>query len=818
MAIKDCIAKAKEALPNFSGRELRNYISQIYTTAKEKGIPKALIQQSMKEITDDINEKTIQRYNAMAQVKLNNIAKVKGINSRIKAGKANVRELWGHTNRSLAFNAESYQKFGAQLLGDKAYGNIDPKMLRYFIDPKNDDEISKCLDGKKGSPEAEFLANNIKQYIPYRNSLMVKSDAMLSMDLSEDRFLGNNHNVSKMISGGRSLVQRAMSGFKSAKSYSKDRWVQFIKSKLHLEDTFKNSDLDTGVWQLDTAQSEPELKLDMAKVDEALGNIYDNITTSKSEIMTRSAATSDLDAIEKKSHMFFKFKDNQSWNDYNKEYGSGSIFTALKADVDASGNKSGLANFCGDNSASAYTSMRSTQLNMKNKPEKGPMKSRNSGWWHNTDNMYNDRIGKHKTVVSPTATHFIANLNAYTMMARLGSLLPQSLTDTNMAASYARRCGENYLSAFMKQWKNIATQYSDDDMKNMAAQHHMNIKAHIGFIGRFSDGENLGALTSKVSTMYYKLNFMHGWDGGNRTGIMLGQAKHLGDMAKLGLNELPKSAQYMLNKFDISSPEWDALRSNLNSGLLSTESASTLSDETVKDLQAKMGITDQSIADTKNDLYRKLYSYFDVASENAILTPGTFERACMLQGTSAGTPVGSFLRLVMQFKGWPLSYINRQLINGFRDADATQAKLGWALTTFGAVLPLSILASALYYISQGQTMPDPEKMTGEQQTEFWAEMAMPGLGVMANILDPQNQNRNLLSSLAMTPNWRTLNDAISTPLATVTGNFKGAGKDLKDALQYAVPGMTYPLIGPLVKEALGYHPYLQPGQQQLYGA
>ena len=48
-------------------------------------------------------------------------------------------------------------------------------------------------------------------------------------------------------------------------------------------------------------------KLDDEKADRILDNIFDNITTGKTEIFTKSSVVNDREAIARKSRMFFKF-------------------------------------------------------------------------------------------------------------------------------------------------------------------------------------------------------------------------------------------------------------------------------------------------------------------------------------------------------------------------------------------------------------------------------------------------------------------------------------------------------------------------------
>lgn len=795
---KDCINKALEALPSFSAEDLKNYASRIFAERRDSGIPG---REGLKQAQAVVNKQVMDNFYEDAQVKLNNIAKVNLRKADIESGKANARDLFvrdPYSNRNFGNNVESAQRSAIDQLSRSFFDELTPEEFAYFRDPKNQEEIINVSKGKRGSPQASKIVNQLNKYIDARNAEMVNSNAMTLENLQTDRFLKANHDASKLMAAGRSLIQAGKSFFKYDQMAAKQRWINTIKPRINLEKTFSLS-----------GAIDKDGNIDMDRVDDILGRTFDNITTGKTEIFTKSSVTTDKDAIRKKSHMFFHWNDLGDFAAYNKEYGTGDLFSAVMADIHGSGNKIGMSRFLGENPYSAFITLEKAQQAVDPKSK---------GWWDQTGHCFQEVMGTNKIVVSPALATFFGNIRAWTGMSRLGSLVLSSTTDANIAASYARRWGVNYGKALANQFDTVFRQYSDEEKQYIGKLFHANLQSHIGYMGKMIDAQNLSGFTSKVSSLYYKATGMHTWDSGNRIGIMHMMAMHLAEMSNKSMDALSDDLRVQLNKFNITSDEWNALRKQNQNGLFTTDNVNSLSQDEIKELHAKAGNPNMPLYEYRNDLYRKVSSMFDVASQNAILTPGAFEKAFMLQGTKPGTWKGEALRTFMQFKGFPLSYINRVLVQGWKDADGVQAKLGWALSNFGYILPFSYVSTMMYYLGQGQSMPDPEEMNFNDNLNFWAGIAMPGIGSLSMILDKDNQNQNLINSLMTTPSWRFINNALSAPLSLVTGNPETSLKDTKNAGQYIMPGMTAPIISPYIKSFLGDKPYLQPGQAQLYGA
>ncbi len=407
-------------------------------------------------------------------------------------------------------------------------------------------------------------------------------------------------------------------------------------------------------------------------------------------------------------------------------------------------------------------------------------------------------------------------------------LVAQSIGDYNMGASWLSRfMGENVVDSTLQYWQHVGNQFkssafwgalADKDLQKVIDTFRVHIDSHGGYIGRFAAAENMGRWTNYLSSNYYKAIGAVAHDRGNQAAVIATSMKALGEQMHLPFEKLPPLFQKVMRQFNFSPAEWDTLRKeSIASGdnVVALDHVLSIPDNAIEDLQSKLPGT--PLNKIRDNLYLKLFSFYDTGAQHAILHPGAYEKAIMYQGTKPGTWTGEALRTMMQFKGFPISYLSRQLFNGFKNADGVQAKMYWAAQQFLYTLPLSVLSTYLYYLGQGISMPDPTQMNQSDATAFALQILAPSLGVLQSGFDPTNQNPDLALSLLASPSTRLVGSVLSAPISLAEGNPEKATRNLRNALTGILPSTALPGASPYIKQVLGQKIYLQPGQTQLYG-
>lgn len=793
---KECLSAAMEGLKHFDNEDLREYANQVFSKAKEykELTGMAAIDKAIREI----NNAKAQEYFSDCMTKARSISKMNRLVEAYKAGKANMREMLVRRHKNLSNNVESSQRAAILKLHNTFYRDMSKEEVEHIISGKNDIDIYRAIDGKDATPIAKNIAEKYHRYVEARNTDIVLSDALPLEFINKDRYLRAMHDPSKILSGGITLVVRASEKGKSlTHDAAKSLWMQRIKSLLDLEKTYA-----------DTKATSAEGALNMDEVDKSLSSIFDNIINGRSDIFTKSKVVNDAEAIKKRSRMFFVWKDMESWGKYNKMYGRDNFVDAMMSDISSSGNKIGMAETFGDDPHRTYAALR------KIMDESNP---KGRSWWRNTDWMFQEVTGANKAAVSPRMANFAGNVRSLTSMSSLVRISMQSLNDIANGIMYTRRFGLGYFESYGKHLGGLFDRMPSSERKHFAEIHKAMIDSHIGFVGRFVDAHNTGDLMKKVSTGYYRKIGLEALDQGNKISTMHGMAVQLTRMSNRSFEQINPELRYQLQKFNINEKEWDLLRKKNNGGLFTIDNVDRISDDELKTLYDDTN-RDKTLYDLRQDVIRKTYSLFDVASENSVLTPGAWSRAWATLGTSPGTIEGEITRSLMQFKGYAINYIDKVLVGNWVDAGSAQARFQFALQLVAATLPMSVASMMLDNISSGyQPLPNWHELSISDREKLVVNMIAPGVSLMNKVLNVNNQNQNMLANALWTPTLRLLSDSASIPWEAVTGNVKGMKKSIERIAGDTIPFDNMPIISPYMRQVFGTDGYKPPGLTRMYG-
>jgi len=793
---KECLSAALEGLKNFKDDDLKEYANQVFAKAREfdnlAGV--AAMEKAIKEV----NDVKAQQYFSDCMTKARSISKMNRLVEKFKSGTANMRQMLVRRHKDLSDNVESAQRASIIKLHNSFFRELSEEEVKHIIDGKNDIDIQRAIDGKKSTLEAKSIADKYQKYVETRNTDTVLSDALPLEFINKDRYLRAMHDPSKILSGGQNLVEKALAkGQTLSHEAAKKLWMGTIKGLLNIEKTYAG----TKAMGIDG-------KVDMAEVDKSLSTIFDNIINSRSDIFTKSRVVNDAEAIQKRSRMFFVWKDMESWGKYNKQYGRGSFFDAMMGDIQSSGNKIGMAQVFGDDPYRTYAALRKV---MDETEPKGKL------WWKHTDWMFQEVTGQNKAAVSPKMANFAGNARAATSMASLFKISMQSLNDIANGIMYTRRFGLGYFESYGNHLQGLFDKISSEDRKHFANIHKAMVDSQIGYVGRFIDAHNTGDLMKKVSAGYFRNIGLEALDRGNKISTMQGMATHLTRMSNRSFEKLNPELQNQLTKFGVSPKEWDLLRKKNNGGLFSIDNAERVTDDELKSLYNETN-QDKSLYDLRQDVIRKTFTLFDVASENSVLTPGAWSRAWASFGTSPGTIEGEITRSLMQFKGYAINYIDKVLVGNWIDAGSAQARFQFALQLMAATMPLSVSSMILDNWSNGfQAMPDWNQLSISDREKLVVTLMAPGISLANKVLNTNNQNQTMLANALWTPTLRLLSDSASIPWEAITGNTKGLKKSIERIAGDVIPFDNMPIVSPYMRQVFGTEGYKPPGLTRLYG-
>ncbi len=789
---KECLGEALTALKDFSSEELKQYAHDVFQKAKE--YPNVSNAAAFEKAMKEINDGRLKSYFESTMTAANNVTKIEALAERIRKGKANLGNISVKRGANQGDNIAASQEAAHQQMEDLFFTRMSREEVEFLTNGENDQLIADAFDGKKvDHPVAQKIADNWKDvYFPERNASLVTSNAMPFEHINEDRSFRNIHDSGKMILGGRSAADEAGSEAKFNARPSKEKWIDTVMQRFDLISS-DAVDLNGNV--------------DIVRQREIIGEMYDNITTSKSDLMTNSAVVNDRQAIQNLSRRRLQPKSMRDFVEYNKQYGQGNLINAMLMDMQASGNKIGMARMMGDSPRNAYLYLREVQHQVN--PDYGWINN------HQADLYFQEVLGSNKTAVSPTLAAIDSSSRALTSMARLPLVALRSLPDINFMATFAMNHGYGYFQAWGDHLKNLFDLWPSDQRKYLARLYSGMFRNQLGYMGKFIEQNNVSSRINKISTGFFKYNLLHGLDNSNKMSGLQVVSKSMGRYSRMKFENLPLATRNWVGKF-LEPHEWETLRGKTQRGLFTVDNVNALSEKEVRAIY-DAGDQTRPLHETRNDLYRRVHAMAQIATENMILNPGSFEKAFMLQGTKPGSPTGVALRQVSQFKMFTLSYIDRVLIQGYKSADANQQKLAWATATLVGAMPLAYAVSFFENLALGKSMPDPSKMSAGQKAKFFLELSQGGLALFMGLLDPRHQNSDMLLTMLGSPNTRLVGNALATALSAAFGDFKGARRHLEDTFSYIAPTRTTPILSPILNEALGDKGYLEPGQTHYFG-
>lgn len=792
---KDCIANAKKALNHFSEDELKDYVSAVNNRAREyEGIGRP---DAINRAMQDINKQEMDILLSQAATKANDALKLEKKINKIKKG-IKLPSFLHMTHENKDDNIQVARYKSRHQLFNSSLGKLTDDQYDLLVAGKHDKEIYAHLDGRKSdNPEINAIGEILNEYPEFRNLKMIQSNALQPHEIAADRKLKTIYNQSRVITAGQSAITQAKSSVKVNQQLSKEYFTKRRLETLDLKKTFGH----TSAYDL-------EGNPNMTKIIEIINKSYDNIVRGVSQIFTKSAVVKDWEAVQRSRRLFYHAKDWESWGSFNEEFGTGSLFTAIIKDIEYSGNAIGIAEIMGSNPDAMYNAMRHSQE--KAYPEL-PLRA-----YTYADGLYKNARGIDQTVYNPTLNNVKNALISLSTMNRLGKLPIQSIADVGQVAAFTKRFGYSYWSSYFDGIIHQFGLFPDEARIRLAKTLKMDLDVHMGYLGKFAEATSLGDIASKATTTFFKWTGMTALDNGNILSAGASLMKGLGHDAGKKFSELGEQTRLQFEKFNIMPEEWDALRSKVKDELFSVETVDDLSQEEIANLWEQSDKL-TPLSNYRETLYNKVFGMFNMAKENTVLNPASFES--MLTGGNfapPGTTSGILLSLFRQFKQYPIAYFRRVWNGGMRDFDAFQSKLMYAFTLTAGTMMANSLSILLESIAEGKTPPDFFKMNANEKFKFLLRMAIPGAGIFFRVMDPRNENKYLVTNLLMSPSLDLISEGLGAGFALLNGDTKLAMKDVKNFVKHANPISTIPFADPFFESLMGDKPYLAPGQQPLY--
>lgn len=381
------------------------------------------------------------------------------------------------------------------------------------------------------------------------------------------------------------------------------------------------------------------------------------------------------------------FKDADSWFDYNEVFGSGrnglgdSIamgFNKAARDIslmeNLGTNPQAMINRLIDDSKAGFRNSFNEKKGAVGAD--GPQIPKRERKLANTErsirNFYANVSGDVLIPENPTLARHAQVFRDQQSMAKLGGALLSSFADIPVMAAELSYQGDNFFSAQTKAFDVALTGHGNKARKEIGLLIGQGIDASLGGItSRFSATDSLAGQSSAMMRNFFKFSGLSWWTDNAKIGMGTIMTARLGQLKKLDFTSLPDETKMLFNHYGIREEHWNTIRAVKGKAegtkalhITPEQIAELPDDKIVESLRIRDGRPDAEYRKSQIDAFKqeaalRLGVYFQDRIDHAILEPGAREAAILNQGLKRGTVEGEAIRMMMQFKSFPTTFLTK---------------------------------------------------------------------------------------------------------------------------------------------------------------
>ena len=361
--------------------------------------------------------------------------------------------------------------------------------------------------------------------------------------------------------------------------------------------------------------------------------------------------------------------------------------------------------------------------------------------------------GETGSPVYPNAARIASNVRGVMSMAKLGGAFLSAFADVFVKAVNLRYNGENLLSA----WKNALNirleAMQTHERKQFGRMLGMYAQTLINDLNTRFDAPDApsGAMT-RAMNRFFKLSGLEAWTEGHKASYAMTLSNMLGEGARGDFAAVNRDFGTTLKRYGLES-RWDLVRKMARQEVdgewhVLPERAWELTDADIEaHLPERVRESSRPVDPerleswqyarlreqerVRRDTATSLMGFYADETRYAVLEPDEKTRAWMYGNTASGTAWGEFRRFMLQFKSFPVSYMQRILAEG-RWSKASHARgfddVPGMVHAVVSGLAFGYLAMAAKDISKGKTPRDINR----PETWFAAAMQSGGLGIIGD--------------------------------------------------------------------------------------
>jgi hypothetical protein len=408
------------------------------------------------------------------------------------------------------------------------------------------------------------------------------------------------------------------------------------------------------------------------------------------------------------------FKSADDWFDYNQQFGQGGVLDAINAGFQKAGRDVALMTRLGTNPEAMFDSwVKSLAVRAHQRGDYAMVDALNDKWNRSILDVITGAANK------PGGKGTLAKIGTVArvmeQLSKLGGVTLSSLPDLAVNAAMLRHNGIGFFESIGKQVRELLPGKGAAH-REVADQLAVGIDGLIGDVmHRFTAADQpLGHLSHAVQT-FHRFTGLTAWTDSlkNAGGLML--SNNLGRNAGKEFADLAPRLQTTLRRYGIEQAEWDAMRP---AAMKAEDGNMHLLPEAVR------ALGDDALAD-------KLQTYIVDQVREGMTEPTAGGRALATWGTQGGTVAGELVRMMMQFKLYTATFMQRSL--GREIGRDGIDGVGLAQLIAGTTI-LGYVSMTLKDLAKGRAPREPESASDMAKLVGAAMTQGGGLGIYGDFL------------------------------------------------------------------------------------
>lgn len=446
----------------------------------------------------------------------------------------------------------------------------------------------------------------------------------------------------------------------------KDQWITETADLLDLERTFPD--------------------LTPVEAREVLGEVWENIASGRmpdevGAAQGRRVPRNVASALSKSRVLHYK--DADAWLAYNDRYGEGHVIDGLVTHLRRAAMTAAQMQVLGPNPEATMDRLLRHYERLARRDKKLTPKQRaamGDALANGRDPTSGGAIASAMAETSGltlvpnhvTAAQIMSGYRAVQSMAKLGGAVISSVTDLVSRAQAMKYQGKPLLQSYADQFGDLIRGRGNAEQKELSYQVGEGFDGILDMmVGPYWSEDVLTGRMHKLQSMFFKLSGLTWWTDSMRAAQGRMVANWMARNADRSFDQLDAGYRAVMRQQGVSPAEWDAIRAHgvftIGDGrqYITPDRVSAIPDAVMAGLageryaKASAEGKPRILSEARADLELKLQGFLSDEVGFGVFEPDEASRRFLLRGTRPGTVSGEVLRLIAQFKGWPVAFLQR---------------------------------------------------------------------------------------------------------------------------------------------------------------